>query len=483
MLKLADVFWAYILIAISLLLGRFIRQRISILRSLFIPSSVVAGIIALLLGKGALGAIVAANNPASPLANGLFSEAIINTWKQSPGIFINIVFATLFLGQTIPGFKKIWQQASPQAAFGQVLGWGQYVVGLLLTITVLTPVFKLPPIVASLIEIGFEGGHGTAGGMKQTFADLNFPAGADLSLTLATVGLVSGIISGTFLMNWGRNTGKITITRNSEIELGIGENEESIHTNTPESPDIKDARKSLFRDLLIDPISLNFSFVGLGIGIGWIILESLRLFESLTWGKGEAALQVMKYVPLFPMALIGGILVQILLMRTNRQYMVSRPLMERIGGLALDIVIVTGLATISLQALSANLPALLILAIAGISWNIFVYIFLAPRLIPVYPYERGLGDLGQSMGVTATGILLLRMVDPDNRSGAFECFAYKQLLFEPILGGGLFTGIAPTLINNYGALPILGLTSVILIVWLVFGFWNCKQLKKVGVDV
>ncbi|MEM7554235.1 MAG: sodium/glutamate symporter [Cyanobacteria bacterium P01_A01_bin.84] len=477
MFKLTDVFWAYILIAVSLLLGRFIRQRIPILRSLFIPSSVVAGIVVLLLGKGALGAIIAANNPTSPLANGLFSEAIVDVWKQSPGRFINIVFATLFLGQAIPGFQKIWRQAAPQAAFGQVLGWGQYVIGLLLAVTVLTPVFNLPPIAASLIEIGFEGGHGTAGGMKKTFIELGFPAGADLSLTLATVGLVSGIIVGTWLMNWGRSTGRITITRNTEVELGI--DEDSIHTHTQESPDIQVARKSLFRDLLIDPISLNFSFVGLAVAFGWLILESLKLFESVTWGRGEEALKLMEYVPLFPMALIGGILVQILLTRLNRTYMVSRPLMERIGGLALDVVIVTGLATISLQAIGANLPALLILAIAGIIWNVFVYIFLAPRLIPIYPYERGLGDLGQSMGVTATGILLLRMVDPDNRSGAFECFAYKQLLFEPILGGGLFTAAAPPLINKYGALPILGLTSVILVAWLLFGIWNCKQLKKI----
>ncbi|EDX77025.1 hypothetical protein MC7420_2028 [Coleofasciculus chthonoplastes PCC 7420] len=45
--------------------------------------------------------------------------------------------------------------------------------------------------------------------------------------------------------------------------------------------------------------------------------------------------------------------------------------------------------------------------------------YLAPRVIPSYWFERRLGDLGQSMGVTATGILLLQMVDPDNRSGIF----------------------------------------------------------------
>ncbi|MGB3641056.1 MAG: sodium/glutamate symporter [Rivularia sp. (in: cyanobacteria)] len=476
MFQLIDVFWAYTLIAILILVGRFIRQRIGILKSLFIPSSVVAGAIALLLGPSALGAVIKATVGAnSPLVNGIFPEAILTVWSKSPGVFINIVFATLFLGQIIPGWGTIWRQASPQAAFGQVLGWGQYVIGLILGITVLTPVFQLPPIAASLIEVAFEGGHGTSAGMADTFNELGFAEAADLSLTLATIGLVSGIIIGTWLIDWGRRTGRIQVQSRDEISLGI--DEDSIHTHTKEHPSIAVARDRLFKDLLIDPISLNFGFVGLAVAIGWLILQALAFIESITWGSGDG-LKLIAFVPLFPMALIGGILVQLLLVRTNRSYMVSRPLMERIGGLALDVTIVTALASISLTALGANFVPLLILAVAGILWNVCVYIFLAPRLIPFYPNERGLGDLGQSMGVTATGILLLRMVDPDNRTGAFECFAYKQLLFEPILGGGLFTAAAPALIVRYGSIPMLLFTSVILAFWLIFGFWNCKQLKK-----
>jgi ESS family glutamate:Na+ symporter len=62
------------------------------------------------------------------------------------------------------------------------------------------------------------------------------------------------------------------------------------------------------------------------------------------------------------------------------------------------------------------------------------------------------------------------MVDPDNRSGAFESFAYKQLFFEPIVGGGLFTAAAPSLIARFGLVSILLLTGGILVAWLVFGF-------------
>ncbi|WP_231510302.1 sodium/glutamate symporter [Fischerella sp. PCC 9605] len=472
MFKLIDVFWAYTFIAILILVGRLIRQRLRLLRSLYIPSSVVAGIVALLLGPAAFGAIVKALNPESPLVNGLFSETVRTVWSQSPSIFINIVFATIFLGQSIPGLREFWRQASPQAAFGQTLAWGQYVVGLILGITVLTPVFGLPPIAACLIEVAFEGGHGTAAGMAPTFIELGFAAGPDLSLALATVGLVSGVITGTWLIHWGRRTGRVQVSREPLVELGMQEE------NLSDEPHaIKVARENLFRELLIDPLSLNFGFVGLAIAFGWLILEALRLIELMTWGRGDG-LKLIPYVPLFPIALIGGIIVQYLLVRTGRSYLISRPLIERIGGLALDVTIVTALATISLSVLGENFAPFMILSVAGITWNVCAFLFLGPRLLPFYWFERGIGDMGQSMGVTSTGLLLLRMVDPDNRSGAFESFAYKQLLFEPIVGGGLFTAAAPPLIAKFGSLPILLLTSLILAFWLIFGFYNSRQLRK-----
>ncbi|KZL51423.1 sodium:glutamate symporter [Nodularia spumigena CENA596] len=471
MFKLIDVFWAYILIAILILVGRLIRQRLGILRSLYIPSSIVAGILALLLGKSALGAIVKSVNPESPLVQGIFNENVQAVWSQSPGIFINIVFASLFLGQYVPTLREFWRKAAPQVALGQSIAWGQYVVGLILAITILTPVFGLPPIAACLIEVAFEGGHGTSAGMAATFTELGFTAGPDLSLALATVGLVSGVVSGTILIHWGRRTGRIKVSSEPLYRVEDTENQ-----HPEEEPSVTIARKNLFRNLLIDPLSLNFGFVGLAIAFGWLILEALRLLESITWGRG--GVELISYVPLFPIALIGGMIVQYILMRTRRTYLISRPLMENIGGLALDITIVTALASISLSVLGDNLAPFLILSVAGIAWNVCAFVFLGPHLLPFYWFERGLGDMGQSMGVTSTGLLLLRMVDPDNRSGAFESFAYKQLLFEPIVGGGLFTAAAPLLIYNFGPIPILLLTSFILAFWLIFGFYNCKQIRK-----
>ncbi|MGF1480826.1 MAG: sodium/glutamate symporter [Cyanophyceae cyanobacterium] len=473
MFDLLSVFFAFILLGLLLLVARFIKYHVQLLQTLYLPESIIAGAIALLLGPAVLGAITTAFGaaPDSYLAGGVFPEAIRTVWSQSPGVFINVVFAALFLGEHIPNPRDIWRKASPQVAFGQTIAWGQYVIGLLLVLLVLTPLFGLDPIAGALIEIGFEGGHGTAAGMAETFTTLDYPEGGDLAVGLATVGIVTGVIAGTALADWGRRQGYIQ-SEPVEVRDGDAQFQETAPT---EGARVREKRSSLMRNLLIDPLSLNFGFTGLAIGIGWLILEGLTLLESLTWGRG--GIELLGAVPLFPIALVGGIIVQVVMTRLGLDALIVRRLQERIAGVALDIVVITAIATISLTVIGANLGAFIILAVAGIIWNIGAFLFIAPRMLPVYWFERGIGDMGQSMGVTATGILLIRMVDPENRTGAFESFAYKQLFFEPIVGGGLFTAAAPPLIRQFGAVAVLLLTAGLLAFWLIFGFWNYRVIK------
>ncbi|MDJ0592225.1 MAG: sodium/glutamate symporter [Pleurocapsa sp. MO_226.B13] len=474
MFNLLNVLFAFIVVGVLLLIARFIKHKIRLFQTLYLPESIIAGAIALLLGTGSLGAIAVSlgANPDSYIAGGLFPEEMREVWSQAPGVFINIVFAALFLGEHIPNPKDIWRKTAPQVAFGQSIAWGQYVIGIGITLLVLTPLFGINPIAGALIEIGFEGGHGTAGGMADTLTELGFPAGGDLALGLATVGIISGIIFGTLLAHWGRQKGYIQ-TEPVEVTEGDAQFQETAPTE-PSSVLAKRAR--LMQNLLIDPLSLNFGFTGVAIAIGWIILQILTLIESATWGQN--GLELIGAVPLFPMALIGGIIIQVIMNRLDLDVLIIRRLQERIAGVALDLLVVTALASINLAVLGANIGVFLILSVVGIAWNVLAFIYLAPRILPVYWFERGLGDMGQSMGVTATGILLIRMVDPDNRTGAFESFAYKQLFFEPIVGGGLFTAAAPALIDRFGSVAIFFLTAGLLAFWLIFGIINCKRTNK-----
>ncbi|MEO0849452.1 MAG: sodium/glutamate symporter, partial [Cyanobacteria bacterium J06648_1] len=390
MFNLLNVLFAFIVVGILLLVARLIKSKVRLFQTLYLPESIIAGAIALLLGTGVLGAIATSlgASPDSYLAGGLFPEEMRAVWSQAPGVFINIVFAALFLGEHIPNPRDIWRKTAPQVAFGQTIAWGQYVIGILVTLMILTPLFGANPITGALIEIGFEGGHGTAGGMADTLTDLGFAEGGDLALGLATVGILSGIIFGTVLAHWGRKKGYIQ-SEPTEVPDGDAQFQETAPT---ESSAVLAKRARLMRNFLIDPLSLNFGFTGLAIAIGWIILQIMTLIESATWGRG--GLELIGAVPLCPMALIGGIIIQVVMKRLDLDVLIIRKLQERIAGVALDLLVVTALASINLAVLGANIGIFLTLSIVGIIWNVFAFMYLAPKILPIYWFERGIGDMG-----------------------------------------------------------------------------------------
>jgi glutamate:Na+ symporter, ESS family len=462
--SLHDVFWAGIVLAVLLLISRIIRQNTTVFRKIFLPSSIIAGTIALVLGPEVLPAVAGwiGLDVTSPIP-----DQTVAVWAAMPGVLINVVFAALLMGKPLPTLRQIWHYAGPQVCFGQTVAWGQYVVGILLGMVVLTPVFGLPVAAGALIEIGFEGGHGTAAGMGEAFEAVGWPEGQDLALGLATIGLVGGVVIGTILINWQVRRGAIRpgdgdrITAVPDLELSGAD-------ITPEDvAELERDRRQAAQPT--DPLSLHLGLVAVAIGVGWLILEGLRWLELATWARGEDPVTVFTHVPLFPLAMIGGVIIQGISDQLGTSHHISRPLMNRISGTALDFTIVAALGALSILAIGRNLGPFLLLAGAGIAWSVLAVLFIAPRIIPTGWFERGIGDFGQSMGVTVTGLLLMRVADPPNESGALESFGYKQLLFEPIVGGGLFTGASVALLTAFGALTMLGVTAALTLFWVVFG--------------
>ncbi|WP_314733478.1 sodium:glutamate symporter [Anaerobacillus sp. CMMVII] len=442
------------------------------LRKLFLPSSIIAGFVALFVGPEVLGRMISSFvTTDSIFYQGLIPEFILEVWRTLPGLFINVVFAALFLGKVVPSLKKIWLIAGPQVVMGQTVSWGQYVVGLLLAITVLTPFFGMNPLTGALIEISFVGGHGTAAGLAGTFEELNFAEGADLAVGLATIGIVSGVIIGIILINWGARTnrakfvgGKHRLSEEEKNKLAELEDREQ---------EIKPTHTTS-----MEPLAFHLALVGAAIAVGYVLLELIVLLEQYTWGAWTGTV-LFPYVPLFPLAMIGGMLIQIGLDRYGKSHFIDREMVNRISGFSLDILIVSALGTLSLAVIGDNLIPFLLLAVVAISWNVFAFLVLAPRMIPEYWFERGIGDLGQAMGMTATGLLLMKIADPDIETPALEGFGYKQLLFEPLVGGGLFTAASLPLIYQFGPVAILIVSVIVTTFFLLFGlfYFGGKKAK------
>ncbi len=467
-MNLDQIFTALLLLGLLLLLGKWLRLKVALFSRLFLPSAIIAGVIAMILGPEVLGRLVA-RLPGEPamLAGGLFPEATLEVWSGLPGLLISVVFAALFLGKTIPGPRAIWRRAGPMVAHGQTLAWGQYAIGLSLVLLLLTPVFGINPMAGALIEIGFEGGHGTAAGLAGTFRELGFENGADLALGLATIGVVAGVVLGTVLVNWSVRTGRL----DPDAAKDLDPEQMSEHDEREPAPSLAQTRS-------IDPLSIHLGFIALAIALGWLMLQGLILLEANTWNADGEGLTLMEHIPLFPLAMLGGVVVQVALMRMGHAQALDRRLINRISGAALDVLIVSALATLSLEAVGANIAPFLILAAAGIAWNLFGFIVLAPRMFPKDWVPMGLANFGQGIGMTVVGLLLVRMADPDNRTGAMENFGYKQLLFEPVVGGGLFTAMSLPLIYQFGPLPVLIGTATLMFAWLIFGLLAFRSRRE-----
>ena len=432
-----------VVLAIVLILARFIKRGSPLLQRFFIPSSLVAGVGGLILGPQVLGTI---------------PSEVTDYWAGFPKHLITIVFAGLFIGRYIPSRREIWKQAGPMIAFGNTMAWGQYVLGVLLVLFFLAPVFETNPLAASLMEISFAGGHGTAAGLGPTFDKLGWSEGTDIALGLATLSIITAVASGILFVN-------IHHRKHSQ-------DDDKDHWEKQQQHMIRSGYNLVrfIEKLSTTPkaIILNLAAFAAAIGIGWLLLKGFQVAEE--WALADVTdARFFAYVPLFPLAMIGGLIVQLLLKKFKKQRLIQRRTAEIISAIALDLLIASAIATVSLSAIGSNLAVFITFGLAGIIFIISCFFFLAPRMFSTNWFERGLTDYGQAMGMTATGLLLNRMVDPSNTLKIRESFAYKQLIFEPFMGGGLVTAMAVIFMHEVGLLPVLFVSFGVMIFWLAIG--------------
>jgi ESS family glutamate:Na+ symporter len=138
---------AFALLGLLVAIGRAIGPALGLQR-LGLPAAVLAGLLGLLLG------------PHGPWP--VLPASIEALWARLPMVLLTLVFGTLLLGKPLPAIGQLWRPAAAQTLMGLTLGFGQYLVGALAVLLVLGPWLGVDPLMACLIEVGFEGGHGSA---------------------------------------------------------------------------------------------------------------------------------------------------------------------------------------------------------------------------------------------------------------------------------------------------------------------------------
>ncbi|HEV7300328.1 MAG TPA: sodium/glutamate symporter [Tepidisphaeraceae bacterium] len=459
-----------ILLAAGLLaIGLLLRMRLRLLKWLYIPAAVVAGILGFALAQVFVNTAFAAQAPGVAA----WGQSVLAEWQSWPATLIAVVFAGLLIER--PRNAGSLASAARRGLRSGVLAWviilGQLLIGLGVYALAVRPVNPdIPPTFGQLLEISWAGGHGSAAGMGAIYSAEGFPQGRDLAFFAATVGLIYGVISGLAFVNLAIRRGwvgqqKDQKTHDSGSELAVPQMDpDAAPTATPIPPAVAEP-------LVVAVIALAAAVaVGLGLKLAFLAIVGLVVNADDPIIRNQP-IDYADNVPLFLFTLLGGWIVRRFAELTGTARYVDAVAIQRLVGVAMEFLIIAGLATMRMESISQfGWPLVLMLVLAA-AWSAFCLLVLARALLPrAYWFELGLLNYGFSTANTPQGLMLLRIVDPDLRTRAAADYAIAAPLSAPFIGGGIVTFLVmPLLLNRIGLAPVMIVVSCILLALLALG--------------
>src|SRR5579872_3825462 len=133
MFTASDVGESFVLLALVFLGAAVIRHVSPQLRALFLPTAVIGGFLALLLGPEGVGRLTH--------SNGIFPDQTFGVWQVLPGMLINVMAASLLLGEQLPAPRKIWGVAGPHVIVAGIQSAGQFAFAGIAVLVLLGPAF------------------------------------------------------------------------------------------------------------------------------------------------------------------------------------------------------------------------------------------------------------------------------------------------------------------------------------------------------
>ena len=164
-------------LAVFMLVGFFAREILKPLQKLFLPSSLIGGLILLALGPQMLGVV-----------------PVPESFSSIPNVMIDIVMAATVFGVTISRHKigsYLDYCCVTMSSYGMQMGLGVFLGWLL---TLFWP--GLPNGWGVMGVFSFHGGHGTAAAAAATFEKYGNPDNMAVGMVLSTLGLIMAMSVG-----------------------------------------------------------------------------------------------------------------------------------------------------------------------------------------------------------------------------------------------------------------------------------------------
>jgi len=256
------------------------------------------------------------------------------------------------------------------------------------------------------------------------------PDNLGMGMILATIGLLVAILVGMVLVNWGIRKGYATHLEGSDSSKGAQlcgpipkEKQRSIGSETVYSGSI-------------NSFALQFCLLMICLFLGNQIISWITI-----------PFPAAKAIPMMTRGMLGALIIWPLMVKTKLDGYADKRTIDTISGFCLELAVFAAIATMRLDLVTKFFAPILIFSLVFTVMMIFVVIWFSKRICKDDWFEKAVLHFGQATGTMATGLALMRCVDPEMKSTSAESASMANTFTLPI------TAISPAL------LPLLILTS------------------------
>lgn len=430
---LTQLLQALSLLSVLLLVGTFLRAKVKLFQSLYLPASVIGGFIGMIISPEIFGRF----------SNYSISEEWIKTYSLLPGILSVPIFAAIPLGMFLNENKNIKSMYPSKVliCFGlfQCASMSQSAIGYATNMffSKINPQLNMYRTFGYELSAGFAGGHGLAaatGKLLEGFGIPQWEIAQGVALTTATIGLIGGIVFGIIFINLAVRKNKTKIIKrindNADKSMEVGYNKDINKQNS--------LGRETFLSSSIETITFHLAIIFTVCGIAYIVLNFVKKMNI-------AGLNVL---PVWTYSMIIMFALNFIIKKLNLVWMVDAKVKAKIMGTLSDFAIVSAMTSLPIKAIINYIAPITVMCILGF---IITYLLVFPLnsffFKEDYSFERAIISWGTLTGVLITGMTLLKICDPEYKSPAlsefslgFSLMSATGLLVVPILNTVLAVG-------------------------------------------
>lgn len=436
-MTLASLFQDIMVMSLLLLGGFLIRAICKPLQKLFLPSSVIAGVLGLVLGQQVLGLIT-----------------IPESFSSFNGVLMRVIMTCVVFGISVTATQM---KNHMDYTLANIFLYGtQMIIGVLIALVCASFAPGMPAGWGILGTFAYFGSHGSAGAAAAVLEELGSEGAVGIGMVLATGGLIWSMVIGMAVVNWGVRKGYATFVKNPEKQPpsfygGLLPNDEREAIGFVRTTPIS-----------INPIAFQLAMLMGCYALGYGIFKILIMFIPVL-----AKVNAMLY------GMIGALIVWPIMIKTKTSEYVDKKTLNNISGFCLDVLITTSIASMSLDVIAKYwLPLLIHVVVSCAFTTVFVVWFFRKVGNPEW-FEKAMMVLGTCTGSSPNGLALVRAIDPDSLSCAPQAHGVYNALFW---WNNLLTPILPALCIA-SVTSLLGVASLFVIgsVILMFVFFGRKK--------